>query len=102
MIQFIGNLGALAVLLGFAAAALGVAFFMIFDVGERTILYGFACGLVGLVVMIPSCVIDMEERKEVFMRDCLQERKQYECNVMWRASEGSGNAVIVQPAARVK
>lgn len=36
--------------------------------------------------------------KEEFMKDCLKERKQYECTAMWRA--GDIHAVVIPTGTR--
>lgn len=52
-------------------------------------------GVAGVVIAVVTtfAILADEARADRFMQNCLQDRKAYECEAMWRA--GNSNTVIV-------
>ena len=51
--------------------------------------------IVGMIALIIIAARQMAAEKEAFMRDCMQDHKEYECTLMWKEAQPDTQTIIV-------
>ena len=83
MIHVIGTIGLCAAGIGLV----GILYTMASDNMDAPFGLFIALLIGGLIAVLPSVVSADNERRDAFMKSCLQDKKDYECTAMWRAGD---------------
>jgi hypothetical protein len=80
-------IGLLALTAAVASGIAGIAHWKTQAYFNTMMASGTAAAVLGLVLLILNNVDRSRAAYAEFLQDCMQDRKQYECVLMWRASE---------------